>query len=148
MQQLIAMAAVGTLTGVGLWLLGVHSALVLGLIAGLMEFVPYLGPILSAVPGILLALALSPDLAIWVALLYFAVQQFEGYVLTPLVQQYAVDLPGVVLLFSLLAFGTLFGTLGIVLAAPLTVVTYVLVKRLYVIEALHTPTPIPGEKAD
>lgn len=146
--QLIAMAAVGTLTGVGLWLLGVPSALVLGLIAGLMEFVPYLGPILSAVPGILLALALSPDLAIWVALLYFAVQQFEGYVLTPLVQQYAVDLPGVLLLFSLLAFGTLFGTLGIILAAPLTVVTYVLVKRLYVIEALHTLTPIPGEKAD
>ena len=146
--QLIAMAAVGTLTGVGLWLLGVPSALVLGLIAGLLEFVPYLGPILSAVPGILLALAVSPDLAIWVALLYFAVQQFEGYVLTPLVQQYAVELPGVVLLFSLLAFGTLFGTLGIVLAAPLTVVTYVLVKRLYVIEALHTPTPIPGEKAD
>jgi predicted PurR-regulated permease PerM len=146
--QLIAMAAVGTLTGVGLWALGVPSALVLGLIAGLLEFVPYLGPILSAVPGILLALAVSPDLAIWVALLYFAVQQFEGYVLTPLVQQYAVELPGVVLLFSLLAFGTLFGTLGIVLAAPLTVVTYVLVKRLYVIEALHTPTPIPGEKAD
>ena len=146
--QLIAMAAVGTLTGVGLWALGVPSALVLGLIAGLLEFVPYLGPILSAVPGILLALAVSPDLAIWVALLYFAVQQFEGYVLTPLVQQYAVDLPGVVLLFSLLAFGTLFGTLGIILAAPLTVVTYVLVKRLYVIEALHTPTPIPGEKAD
>jgi predicted PurR-regulated permease PerM len=69
-------------------------------------------------------------------------------VLTPLVQQYAVDLPGVILLFSLLAFGILFGTLGIILAAPLTVVTYVLVKRLYVIEALHTPTPIPGEKAD
>ena len=78
--------------------------------------------------------------------LYFVVQQFEGYVLTPLVQQYAVDLPGVVLLFSLLAFGTLFGTLGLILAAPLTVVSYVLVKRLYVIEALHTATPIPGEK--
>ena len=59
-----------------------------------------------------------------------------------------MDLPGVILLFSLLAFGMLFGTLGIILAAPLTVVTYVLVKRLYVIEALHTPTPIPGEKAD
>ena len=74
------------------------------------------------VPAILLALAVSPDLALWVLLLYFAVQQFEGYVLTPLVQQYAVDLPGVVLLFSLLASGALFGTLGVILAAPLTVV--------------------------
>ena len=146
--QLIAMAVVGTLTGVGLWLLGMPSAFLLGLLAGLLEFVPYIGPILSSVPAILLALAVSPDLALWVALLYFAVQQFEGYLLTPLVQQYAVELPGVLLLFSLLAFGILFGTLGIILAAPLTVVTYVLVKRLYVIQTLKTPTPIPGQKAD
>jgi len=146
--QLIAMLVVGLLTGIGLWALGMPSALTLGLMAGVLEFIPFAGPILSAVPAVLLALAVSPDLALWVLLLYFAVQQFEGYVLTPLVQQYAVDLPGVVLLFSLLAFGALFGTLGVVLAAPLTVVTYVLIKRLYVIETLHTPTPIPGEKAN
>jgi len=139
------MVVVGLLTGSGLWLLGVPSAFTLGLLAGLLEFIPFAGPLLAAVPGVLLALAVSPDLAVWVALLYFGVQQFEGYVLTPLVQQYAVDLPGVVLLFSLLGFGALFGTLGVILAAPLSVVTYVLVKRLYVIEALHTPTPIPGE---
>ena len=143
--QLIAMLAVGFLTGIGLWLLDMPSALALGVLAGVLEFIPFAGPILSAVPAILLALAVSPDLALWVLLLYFAVQQFEGYVLTPLVQQYAVDLPGVVLLFSLIAFGAVFGVLGVILAAPLTVVSYVLVKRLYVIETLHTPTPIPGE---
>ena len=143
--QLIAMLVVGVLTGVGLWALGMPSALTLGLLAGLLEFIPFAGPILAAVPAVLLALAVSPDLALWVVLLYFAVQQFEGTLLTPLVQQYAVDLPGVVLLFSLLAFGALFGILGVVLAAPLGVVTYVLVKRLYVIETLHTPTTIPGE---
>ena len=143
--QLIAMVVVGLLTGFGLWLLGVPSALALGLLAGLLEFIPFAGPLIAAVPAVLLALAVGPDLALWVALLYFAVQQFEGYVLTPLVQQYAVDLPGVVLLFSLLGFGALFGTLGVILAAPLSVVTYVLVKRLYVIEALHTATPIPGD---
>lgn len=143
--QLIAMVVVGALTGIALWALGLQSALVLGLLAGLLEFVPFIGPILAAVPAILLALAVSPDLALWVALVYFVVQQFEGYLLTPLVQQYAVDLPSVVLLFSLVGLGMLFGTLGVFLAAPLTVVIYVLVKRLYVIEALHTPTPIPGE---
>ena len=143
--QLIAMVVVGLLTGFGLWMLGVPSALALGLLAGLLEFVPFAGPLIAAVPAVLLALAVGPDLALWVALLYFAVQQFEGYLLTPLVQQYAVDLPGVVLLFSLLGFGALFGTLGVILAAPLSVVTYVLVKRLYVIEALHTETPIPGD---
>ena len=142
--QLIAMVVVGLLTGVGLWYLGMPSALTLGILAGILEFIPFAGPILSMVPAVLLALAVSPDLALWVVLLYFAVQQFEGYVLTPLVQQYAVDLPGVILLFSLIAFGALFGTLGVILAAPLTVVSYVLVKRLYVIETLHTPTPIPG----
>jgi len=143
--QLIAMVAVGLMVGIGLQLLGLRSALTLGLLAGVLEFIPFLGPFLAAVPAILLALAVSPDLALWVLLLYVAVQQLEGYLLTPLVQQYAVELPGVVLLFSLLGFGLLFGTLGVILAAPLTVVSYVLVKRLYVIETLHTPTPIPGE---
>lgn len=143
--QLIAMLAVGLLTGAGLWLLGLPSAFALGLLAGLLEFIPFAGPILAAIPAILLALAVSPDLALWVALLYLAVQQLEGYLLTPMVQQYAVELPGVVLLFSLLAFGSIFGPLGVILAAPLAVVTYVLVKRLYVIEALDTPTPLPGD---
>jgi predicted PurR-regulated permease PerM len=143
--QAIAMVVVGVLTGLGLWLLGMPSALTLGLMAGLLEFIPFAGPILAAVPAILLALAVSPELAFGVALLYLAVQQFEGNVLTPMVQQYAVDLPGAVLLFALIGFGTLFGTLGVILAAPLAVVTMVLVKRLYVIETLHTATPTPGD---
>ena len=140
------MVVVGVLTGFGLWMLGVPSALALGLLAGALEFIPFAGPILAMIPAVLLALAVSPDMALYVALLYLAVQQFEGNLLTPLVQQYAVELPGVILLFSLLGFGTIFGTLGVILAAPLAVVLYVLVKRLYVVEALHTATPIPGEK--
>ena len=136
---------VGLMTGFGLWLLGVQSWLVLGILAGFFEFIPFAGPILSMIPAVLLALAISPDMAFYVLLLYLAVQQFEGNVLSPMIQQYAVDLPGVVLLFSLIGFGILFGTLGVILAAPLAVVTLVLVKRLYVIETLDTPTPIPGE---
>ena len=143
--QAVAMVVVGLMTGLGLWALGMPSALTLGLLAGVLEFIPFAGPIIAAVPAILLALAVSPELALWVTLLYVAVQQFEGNVLTPLVQQYAVDLPGAVLLFSLIGFGTLFGTLGVILAAPLAVVTMVLIKRIYVIETLDTPTPIPGE---
>ena len=143
--QLMAMVIVGLLTGLGLWALGMPSALVLGLLAGILEFIPFVGPILAAIPAVLLALAVSPDLALWVVLLYTAVQQVEGALVQPLVQQYAVDLPGVILLFALIAFGTLFGAIGVVLAAPLAVVTYVLVKRLYVREALDTETTIPGE---
>lgn len=143
--QLIAMVVVGVLTGTGLWLLGVPSALTLGLLAGLLEFIPFAGPVIAAIPAVLLALATGPDAALWVVLLYIIVQQFEGVLLQPMVQQYAVDLPGVILLFSLIGCGMIFGILGVILAAPLTVVTYVLVKRLYVQQTLGTATPIPGE---
>jgi predicted PurR-regulated permease PerM len=143
--QLIAMLVIGSMTAAGLWLLGVQSWLVLGIIAGFFEFIPFAGPILSAIPGVLIALVQSPELALWTTLMYIFVQQSEAYLIQPIIQQYAVDVPAVVLLFSLLAFAVLFGVIGILFAAPLTVVTYVLVKRLYVIEALDTPTPIPGE---
>ena len=143
--QLAAMVVIGLLTGTGLWLLGVPSALALGLIAGLLEFIPFVGPILAAIPAVLLAVAIDPQLGLWTLLLYLLIQNIEGYAVQPMVQQWAVDMPGAVLLFALLAFGGLFGPLGVIFAAPLTVVTYVLVKRLYVREALATPTPIPGE---
>lgn len=142
--QAISMLVVGLLTGIGLWLLGVPSAMALGLLAGLLEFVPFIGPLIAAIPAILLSLAAGPEMTLWVCLLYLAVQQFEGSLLTPLIQQYVVELPGALLLFSLLGFGMLFGTLGVILAAPLAVVTLILVKRLYVIDALHTSTSIPG----
>ena len=144
--ELIAMLVIGLMTGAGLWLLGVQSWLVLGILAGFFEFVPFAGPILSAIPGILIALVQSPELALWTTLMYIFVQHSEAYLIQPVIQQYAVDVPAVVLLFSLLAFAVLFGVIGILFAAPLCVVTYVLVKRLYVIEALDTPTPIPGEE--
>ena len=146
--ELIAMVVIGVMTGAGLWVLGVQSWLVLGILAGFFEFIPFAGPILSAIPGILIALVQSPQLALWTTLMYVFVQHAEAYLIQPIIQQYAVDVPAVVLLFSLLAFAVLFGPIGILFAAPLSVVTYVLVKRLYVIEALDTPTPIPGEGKD
>ena len=144
--QLIAMVVIGAMTAAGLWFLGIPSWLVLGILAGFFEFIPFAGPILSAVPAVLLALLHSPELALWTALMYFAVQHAESYLIQPIIQQIAVEVPAVVLLFSLLAFATLFGPIGILFAAPMTVVAYVLVKRLYVIEALDTPTPIPGDE--
>jgi predicted PurR-regulated permease PerM len=140
------MVVIGAMTAAALWILGVESWLVLGLLAGMLEFIPFAGPILSAIPAVLIALAQSTDLALWVVGAYVFVQHAEAYLIQPLIQRYAVDLPAVILLFSLLAFGVLFGTIGVVLAAPLAVVSYVLVKRLYVIETLDTPTPIPGEE--
>jgi predicted PurR-regulated permease PerM len=143
--QLWAMVLIFLMTWLGLWLLGVPSALVLGLISGVLEFIPYAGAITSSIPAIMVALVQGPELAIWVVGLYVVVHHVEAYLIQPVIQQFAVEIPAVVTLFALLAFGLLFGVLGILLAAPLAVVSYVLVKRLYVIEALDTPTPIPGE---
>jgi predicted PurR-regulated permease PerM len=143
--QLWAMVLIFLMTGLGLWLLGVQSSLVLALISGVLEFIPYAGAITSSIPAIMVALVQGPELALWTIGLYVVVHHAEAYLIQPLIQQYAVEIPAVITLFALLAFGLLFGFLGVLLAAPLAVVSYVLVKRLYVIEALDTPTPIPGE---
>lgn len=145
--QLWAMVLIFIMTWAGLWLLGVQSSLVLALISGTLEFIPYAGAIASSIPAIMVALVSGPELALWVVGLYVVVHHIEAYLIQPVIQQFAVEIPAVITLFALLAFGLLFGVLGILLAAPLAVVTYVLVKRLYVIEALDTPTPIPGDKA-
>ncbi len=144
--RLVSMAIVGLLTGIGLWLIGIPGALALAVVAFILEFVPLIGPIVSSIPAILLALALDPTKALWVAGLYLLIQQLEGNIVEPLVQQRAVDLPPALLLFSLVAGGLLFGPSGFIFAAPLLVVMFVLVKRLYVREALHTPTEMPGER--
>lgn len=146
--RLVSMTLVGLLTGAGLYWIGVPGALALAAIAFILEFIPFIGPVIAAVPAILLALALDPVKALWVAGLYLVIQQIEGNVIEPLVQQRAVDMPPALLLFSIVAAALVFGVIGILLAAPLLVVIYVMVKRLYVRETLHTETPIPGEDED
>jgi predicted PurR-regulated permease PerM len=143
--QLVSMMLVGCLTGLGLWLAGVPSPIALGLIAGLLEIIPYIGPILSALPGMAVALTQPPTTAIWALVVYLAVQQIEGNAIMPFVQKRAVSLPPALTVFGVVASGVLLGAAGLVFAGPLLVVTFVLVKRLYVREALQTATPIPGE---
>ncbi|SFG45086.1 Predicted PurR-regulated permease PerM [Palleronia marisminoris] len=143
--QLVAMVLVGVLTTLGLWLLGIQSAMALGFLAGLLEFVPFVGPALAAVPAIALGLSESPTTGLWVLGLYILVQQVEGNLITPLVQQRAVDLPPVVTIFAILSFGVLFGTLGVLLATPLAVVCLVLVKKHWMRDVLHERVDVPGE---
>lgn len=129
--QMISMFAVGVLTGIGLWIAGVPLAFMLGVIAGLLEFVPVLGPFAAAVPGILLAFSVSPTTAAYAALVYFIVQQLEGALIMPLAQRWSVHLPPVLGLIAIVVFGVLFGLPGILLATPLAVVLMALVKRFY-----------------
>lgn len=145
MAQLIVMVAVGVMTGTGLALLGVPLSLSLGLLAGLLEFVPVVGPIVSTIPGVLLAFAKGPETAFYALLIYIAVQQIEANILTPLIQRWAVELPPVVALLSIVACGLLFGVLGVIFATPIAVVVMTLVKHLYVEDTLEAGSARPKE---
>jgi predicted PurR-regulated permease PerM len=138
--QLAICAYIGTVTATILFLLGMPSPLALGLIAGLMEFLPFIGPLLSAIPAMVIAFSTGdPLMPVWVAFAYLAIQQIEGNFISPVVFHWALRLPPVVALFSLLAFGTLFGPLGVLLALPLAVVVMVLIKALQPHDIVHTP---------
>jgi predicted PurR-regulated permease PerM len=146
--RLTSMAILGTLTALGLWFLGMKAALLLGVLAGLLSFVPYLGPILSAIPALLIA-TLDPSVSlVSVALLYAGIQFFESYLITPLVQERAVSIPPVVLISAQAIMGVLSGIIGILLATPLAVTTIVLVQTLYVEERLGDDVSVLGEQDD
>lgn len=144
--QLIGVLMVGALTAAGLWLIGLPSPLALGLIAGIAEFVPYAGPILGALPALLLALTQSWTDTLSVLALIFVIQQLESNMIMPLIQQRMVALPPALTLFAIVAFGILFGPLGVLFGTPLTVLIFVAVNRLYVRGLLDEPATIPGEK--
>jgi predicted PurR-regulated permease PerM len=133
------------LTGAGLAFIGVPQALGLGFIAGVLEFVPYVGPILSAIPALLLASTQSWEMVAWTLGLFVIVQQVENNVILPLVSGRAVDLPPAVGLFAVVAIGILFGPLGLLLGYPLAIVVDVVVRRLYVREMLGEKVEIAGE---
>ena len=126
---LAIMTVVGTLTATGLWLLGIPYALALGIIAFLLEFVPYIGPILAAIPAILTASSTGSNEVLFVVLLYWAIQSFEGYVLSPLVYQKSVDIPPLVTIGAQAVLGTILGVLGVIFATPLTACAMVIAQR-------------------
>ena len=145
---LVAMLVVGVVTTSALYAIGMPSALALGIIAGVLEFIPFIGPILSVLPAILVALPEGYTMVIWVGLIYLAIQQIEGNVLVPLIQQRTADLPPVLGILSILAGTLLFGLPGVVLAVPMALVIIVFIKQLYVRDILGRDTTAPGEKGE
>jgi predicted PurR-regulated permease PerM len=139
--QLVSMSAVGALTYIGLSLLGVPLALALALLAFLLTFIPFIGPILVAFPVVLVALSQGLETALWALALYTLIEAFEGYVLTPTVQRHSVDLPPALTIAAQILLGVLVGAIGIALATPLAAAGLVAVKMLYVEDVL-------GEESD
>ncbi len=140
LAQFAAMLAVGALTWIALTLLGVPLALALSFVAFLLEFVPIIGPIVAAVPAVLVGLSVDPMLGLWVALAYFGIQQIESYTLVPLLQRWAVSIPPALTLISVVVFGILFGWAGVILATPLMVTTILWVKMIYLEDVMHRPS--------
>lgn len=140
----MVMLFIGVFTAAGLWLIGVPSAAALGLIAGMFELIPYLGPVLSAVPVLVMAATRNMHTMLLALVLMVVVHQVEASIVSPLAAKKVVSLPPALSVFGVIAGGMLFGPVGFVFASPVLVVAYVLVKRLYVEEALHTPTHVPG----
>jgi predicted PurR-regulated permease PerM len=134
--RLASMTAVGVLTGLGLWMAGVPMALALGMLAGFLSFVPYIGTIAGAIPGVLVAWANGLDTAIYAVVVYVMVQALEGNLITPLIDKKAVSLPPAVLIACQLAFGVLFGIWGVIWGAPLAIVAMILVQMLYIQDVL------------
>lgn len=135
--QLFLMVGVGALSFVAVWIIGLPNPGALALIAGIAELVPYLGPFISAIPAILVALTQGLTPALWTIVAYLAIHIFEGYVVAPLIQRRFVTIPPAVILTGIVAVDLLFGTIGIVLAAPITVAIYMTVKMAYVDDPLE-----------
>ena len=118
LSRLVSMAAIAVLTYIGLLVLGVPLAFSLAVTAGLLSFIPNLGPILSFVPALLVSLTMGIFSVVAVSILYVAIQILESNLITPKIEQRLVDSPPALLLFSQLLLGTVWGFLGLLLAAP------------------------------
>ena len=145
--KVASMVFIGLLTWIGLSILGVPLALTLGLIAGLLSFIPNFGPIFSAVPAILLAFIDSPIKALYVLILFIVVQIIESNIVTPFIERRTVELPPALTVFAQIALGVLIGGLGLVLATPLLAVILVLVKMVYVEDVLGDKEKIQRKDA-
>jgi predicted PurR-regulated permease PerM len=130
--ELVTMTTVGVLTHVGLRLLGLPLALILGLVVFLLTFIPFIGAILAAIPLVLVAFSQGAEIGRWGLSVDTCIEMFEGYVLSPLVQRHSVSLPPALTIAAQVLLGVLLGVAGIALATPLAALAMVAVNRPYV----------------
>jgi len=147
LAKLLEMLLIGILTTIGLWLLGIELAMALGLIAGLLSFIPNIGPIIAVIPALLLASLEGFDTVLWVAALYIVVQALESWGLTPYLQKRIVDMPPAITLSMQILFGLLAGTIGLILATPLAAAAMVLINMIYVQDILGDRKKGPADEA-
>ena len=133
----LMMLLIGVATYAALTLIGVPLALLLAVIAGLTSFIPIVGPAIAGGLMVLVALTVSPEMALWTLGFYLALQIAESYLLMPVIQAKAIDLPAAVVIAAQVLFGILFGALGVALATPMAAIAAVAIKRLYIEDVLE-----------
>lgn len=129
--RLMAMVAVGLITGVTLGFIGIDSAIALGVIAGILEFVPFFGPILAAIPAVGLALLDSPEKALATVIAFVVIQQLEGNLLTPLLLENRVDVPPLMTILTVPLLTVVVGAAAVLIAEPLLAIGIVIVRELW-----------------
>ncbi len=139
-----AMTVIGVLTTIGLFIVGTPLALSLGLIAGALSFIPFVGPIASAVPAVLMGFLEGPSSALWVVVVFIGVQILESNVITPLIEKRAVSMPPALVIAVQFLMGSLLGLLGILVATPVAVVVTVLVQMVYIEDILGDRVTVLG----
>ena len=144
--QGVVMLSMGLMMWAAYAWLGLPSAAALALIAALADFVPFIGPILGALPALVIASTIDMQTLLWTLGAVVVAQQIESYALMPFVQRRAVKLPPFIGLFSIVVFGTLFGLIGIMLAVPLAVAVMTLVQRLWVKGVLDEQAEVLGQQ--
>ena len=144
--QGVVMLSMGLMMWAACAWLGLPSAAALALIAALADFVPFIGPILGALPALVIASTIDMQTLPWTLGAVVVAQQIESYALMPFVQRRAVKLPPFIGLFSIVVFGTLFGLIGIILAVPLAVAVMTLVQRLWVKGVLDEQAEVLGQQ--
>lgn len=144
--RLVSMLFVGVITAIGLLLLDVPMAMTLGLIAGVATFIPYLGPIIGAIPAVLVAFLEGPQTALYVVMLYFLVESVESSLIYPLAQRHVVHIPPAYTVIIQIGGGVIGGIPAVILATPLAVVSAVAIQMLYIEDVLGESVEVLGDQ--
>jgi predicted PurR-regulated permease PerM len=139
------MLAIGTVTTIAMLLLNVKAAFALGFIAGLLEFIPTVGPILSAVPALAMGFVDGPEKAVAVLFAYWGIQFLENNLLIPQLMRGGMDIPPAVTLVAQALMTLVFGFLGLMVAVPLTAAIMVPIKMLYVRDVVGDDMPLMSD---
>jgi predicted PurR-regulated permease PerM len=146
LAQFVSMVAVGVLTSVVLLILGVKAALALGIIAGILEFIPIAGPILASVPAIAMGFLDGPERALYIALAYVVIQQLEANLLYPLIMKKGLEIPPVLTIVAQGVMSLAFGFLGLLVAVPMLAAAFVPITMLYVRDVVGDQVKLPVEE--